>query len=96
MELVAVSVAYARSAQDQRIVQVSVPQGTTVEGAILASGLLETCPEIDLARQKVGVFGGCVPLTRPVEQGDRVEIYRALIADPKEARRRRARRRLGV
>lgn len=89
-------VAYARSVEDQRVLSVEVPLGTTVEGAIRASGLLGACPEIDLARQKVGIFGECVPLTRLVKAGDRLEIYRPLIANPKDARRKRAQRSLGT
>lgn len=59
--------------------------------AIEASGILERFPEIDLDRQPVGVFGRHCRLQDPLRDGDRVEIYRPLIADPKEMRRRRAR-----
>lgn len=96
METVAVVVAYARSADDQRVLHVEVPYGSTVEGAIRASGLLGVCPEIELGRQKVGIFGECVPLTRLVKAGDRLEIYRPLIANPKDARRKRAQRSSGT
>lgn len=90
---IAVVVAYAPSADDQRLVRLRVPRGASVEDAIRASGLLAAFPAIDLAHQAVGIFGERVPLTRCVEEGERVEIYRPLIADPKEARRRRARAR---
>lgn len=90
---IAIVVAYAPSADEQRLVWLRVPRGTTVEEAIRASGLLAAFPEIDLARQSVGIYGERVPLTRRVAEGERVEIYRSLIADPKEARRRRAKHR---
>lgn len=59
--------------------------------AIEASGIMQRFPEIDLDRQPVGVFGRHRRLEDPLRDGDRVEIYRPLIADPKEMRRRRAR-----
>jgi putative ubiquitin-RnfH superfamily antitoxin RatB of RatAB toxin-antitoxin module len=61
-----------------------------VEDAIRASGVLEAFPEIDLARNKVGIFSKLVKLDEKVRDRDRVEIYRPLIADPKEVRRKRA------
>ncbi len=64
--------------------------GCTVRDAVRASGLLESWPEIDLARNRVGIFGSLAPPDAPLRDGDRVEIYRPLIADPQEARRRRA------
>ncbi len=88
-ELIEVEVAYARP-DVQTILPVKVQAGTTIEEAIRHSGILESFPEIDLARNKVGVFGKLAKLDAVLRPGDRVEIYRALIADPKEARRRRA------
>lgn len=90
-ERVRVEVAYAAAAE-QAVIEVAVPAGSTVEDAIRASGILVRFPEIDIARQPVGIFGERVALTDAVRDGDRIEIYRALVADPKEARRRRARR----
>lgn len=87
-----VDVAYAPSADEQCVETLELPAGATVREAIDASGLLRRYPEIDLARNAVGVFGERVPLARVLEDGERVEIYRALIADPKEARRRKAAR----
>jgi hypothetical protein len=72
-----------------------VPAGATVEEAIGRSGLLERFPEIDLARTRVGIYGRWVRLDAVLREGDRVEVYRPLAADPKEVRRRRARRRAG-
>jgi putative ubiquitin-RnfH superfamily antitoxin RatB of RatAB toxin-antitoxin module len=65
-------------------------EGATVEAAIRASGVLDAFPEIDLARNKVGIFSKLVKLDEKVRDRDRVEIYRPLIADPKEVRRKRA------
>ena len=73
--------------------EVRLAEGATVMEAIRASGVLERFPEIDLAQVAVGVFGERVTLEHPLEEDDRVEIYRGLVADPKEARRRRARKR---
>jgi uncharacterized protein len=72
-------------------VSLEVPTGATVRDAVMASGILERHPEIDLLRQKCGVFGKSRPLDAALRDGDRVEIYRPLAVDPKEARRRRAR-----
>lgn len=83
-----VEVAYAR-AETQQIVSLSVKPGTTFEQAIEQSGILQMFPEIDLAVNKVGVFGKLSKKTTELKAGDRVEIYRPLIADPKEVRRKR-------
>ena len=64
--------------------------GTTVEDAIRISGVLERFPEIDLGANKVGIFGKLTKLGSELRAKDRVEIYRALIADPKEVRKQRA------
>lgn len=71
--------------------KLTLPVGSSVVQAIRASGVLDAFPEIDLNHQRVGVFGEFVRLDDPLHDGERVEIYRALIADPKEARRQRAR-----
>ena len=69
---------------------VQVAAGTTVEQAIVASGVLAEVPEIDLAVCPVGIYGKKKPLDTLVRPLDRIEIYRPLVADPKESRRRRA------
>ncbi|MCE1242808.1 RnfH family protein [Oryzomicrobium sp.] len=74
----------------QELVALDLPEGATAQQAIEASGLLAKCPEIDLASNKVGVFAKLVRLDTPLRDRDRVEIYRPLIADPKEVRKRRA------
>ena len=86
-----VEVAYARPDR-QAIIPVTVPAGTTVYDAAQASGIVGQFPEIDLETAKMGIFGKSVPKPREQELqgGDRVEIYRPLIADPKEVRKRRA------
>ncbi len=84
-----VEVAFARP-DGQLILEVDVPAEATVEEIIKLSGIMEKFPEIDLAVNKVGVFGKLTKLTNTLRQGDRIEIYRKLIADPKEVRRKRA------
>lgn len=84
-----VEVVYALPAR-QTLLRVALPEGATVEDAIRASGVLEAFPDIDLARNKVGIFSKLVKLDEKVRDKDRVEIYRPLIADPKEVRRKRA------
>ena len=74
----------------QSVVAVQVAKGATLRAAIEASGLLQDFPEIDLDSNAVGIFGHTRRLDEPVRAGDRVEIYRALLADPKDARRSRA------
>lgn len=68
----------------------AVEQGTTIEQAIVLSGVLEAIAGIDLAVQPVGLYGKKRPLETVLRERDRIEIYRPLVADPKESRRRRA------
>ena len=84
-----VEVIYALPDQ-QPLLQVQLAEGATVKDAIDASGLLTLFPGIDLASNKVGIFSKQVKLDEKVRDKDRVEIYRPLIADPKEVRRKRA------
>ncbi|WP_324778820.1 RnfH family protein [Thiobacillus sedimenti] len=84
-----VEVIYALPHQ-QPLLRVRLAEGATVEEAIRRSGVLEDHPEIDLARNKVGIFSKLVKLDEKLRDKDRVEIYRPLIADPKEVRRKRA------
>lgn len=88
---IAVEVVYAL-AEKQYFYTVNVEEGATVEQAIKASGILELRNDIDLTRNKVGVFSRAVKLGDEVQAGDRIEIYRPLLADPKELRRQRAER----
>ena len=88
-EHIQVEVAYAKEAE-QALLAVEGEKGLTVQEAIERSGILRRFPEIDLGINKVGVFGKLSKLTQALENGDRVEIYRPLIADPKEQRKKRA------
>lgn len=74
----------------QPVLEIQLAVGATVEAAIQKSGFLATYPEIDLSKNKVGIFSKLVKLDELVRDKDRVEIYRPLIADPKEVRRKRA------
>ncbi len=85
-----VSVVYALPA-GQTVVRLCVSTQATVKQAIERSGLLAQHAEIDITTARVGVFGKRVRLDAPLNAGDRVEIYRGLKVDPKEARRRRVR-----
>lgn len=87
--VIAVEIAYARPEQ-QHVIALSLPLATTVEQAIRRSGILNVCPEIDLQQTKVGIFSKRVRLDDRLQSGDRVEIYRSLLLDPKQRRRKRA------
>jgi putative ubiquitin-RnfH superfamily antitoxin RatB of RatAB toxin-antitoxin module len=71
----------------QRVVTVTLPAGATAREAVAASGLQREFPELDLAACDLGIYGHAVPDQRPVAEGDRVEILRPLVRDPREARR---------
>ncbi len=85
-----VEVAYARPDR-QRLVTVELAAGATARDAVRASRIADECPEIDLEQAPLGVFGRACADDTVLRAGDRVEIYRPLQIDPKEARRRRAR-----
>ena len=74
----------------QNSLTLKIPQGSNINQAISRSGVLKHFPEIDLTVNKVGVFSKIQSLDTLLCEGDRIEIYRPLVADPKEARRRRA------
>ncbi len=84
-----VEVAYALP-EKQVIRAVNVDSGTTLGAAIVQSGIMLDFPDLDLENAKVGIFGKAASMVTVLEDGDRVEIYRPLIADPKEVRRKRA------
>ncbi|MDO6388039.1 MULTISPECIES: RnfH family protein [Uliginosibacterium] len=67
---------------------IELPEGAKVQEAIDVSGVLQKYPQIDLARQRVGVFGKAVKLDAPLRAGDRVEIYRPIVCDPLTVPRR--------
>jgi len=76
--------------EKQTVIPLRVKNGATAEDAIKSSGILVHHPTIDLTVNKIGIFGKLCELNQVLREGDRVEIYRPLIADPKEARRQRA------
>lgn len=76
--------------ENASVFTVDVPVGATLREAVMASGVLERHPEISLEKQAFGIFGKRAALETRLSPGDRVEIYRPLAMDPKEARRRRA------
>ena len=88
-ESLSIEVAYALP-HKQELVQLKLPAGCDVLQAIEASGLRQKYPEIDLTKNKVGIFGKLTKPDTPLRDHDRVEIYRPLIADPKEVRKKRA------
>ena len=91
---VVVKVVYALPGA-QEVVEVELEEGAPVEAALNASGIAARHPEIDLKTQRIGVWGRPVTLATKVRDFDRIEIYRALSADPKQERRRRAARESG-
>lgn len=86
---ITVQVSYARP-DEQVVIEIKLNQNTTLRQAILSSGILERFPEINLQVNKVGIFGKLKDLDQCLSHRDRVEIYRPLVADPKEVRRKRA------
>lgn len=89
--VIEVEVVYA-AIDRQRLLAFAVPEGTTVRAALRLSGIGHDFPELDLDHCPVGIFGKqvSVPETRVLMAGERIEIYRPLLADPKEIRRQRA------
>ena len=88
-DLIRIEVVYAMPTR-QAVVKLHLPARSTVLAAIEASGLLQKYPEIDLEKNKLGVFAKLVKVDAILRDQDRVEIYRPLIADPKEVRKKRA------
>ncbi|HEY9192061.1 MAG TPA: RnfH family protein [Methyloversatilis sp.] len=83
-----IGVAYAAGVKYHWL-RIEVPDSCTVAEGIELSGILTLCPDIDLAAQKVGVFGKVVKKDAPLRPGDRIEIYRPIICDPDEVPRRK-------
>lgn len=90
-DLLAIEVAYGLPDR-QALLRLDVPAGTTIRQAIERSGILEQFPDVDIETAKTGVFGKAAAASAVLKEGDRVEIYRPLIADPKAARRKRAKK----
>ncbi|HEX6704263.1 MAG TPA: RnfH family protein [Albitalea sp.] len=88
---IAVVVAYSPGPREIDLSELVLAAGATLHDALRASGVLERHPGIDLATHKVGIWGRVRALDAPLREGDRVEVYRPLKVDPKEARRQRYR-----
>jgi len=88
-EPVNVEVAYAKP-ETQIIIALEVTPGTTAAQAIAQSGMVQRFPELEANDHKFGIFGKVCKPDQPLREGDRVEIYRPLIADPKQVRKERA------
>lgn len=95
MGLIKVEVAYARPSE-QRILTVEIEENATIEKVIQQSGILTLFPEIDLRVVHVGIWSKKKKLTDRVQAGDRIEIYRPLIIDPKEARKNRVKNEIKI
>jgi putative ubiquitin-RnfH superfamily antitoxin RatB of RatAB toxin-antitoxin module len=93
-KLLHVQLCYATALQETWR-DLTVEEGATIEQAIAQSGLLDEVPDIDLATQPVGLFGKKRPRDTVLREHDRIEIYRPLVADPKESRRKRAEKKAG-
>jgi putative ubiquitin-RnfH superfamily antitoxin RatB of RatAB toxin-antitoxin module len=89
---IAIEVVYALP-ERQTLLKLDVTRGTTVGRALVASGILALHPEIDLVNQRVGIFGQFVENDHVLASGDRIEIYRPLVADPKASRHARVAKR---
>jgi len=91
--MIRIEVAYARPDR-QKILVVKVPSGTTMIDAVKQSGILDEFPEIDLAKAHMGIYSKLVakPDSQVLSDGDRIELYRPLQIDPKQARQNRARK----
>lgn len=88
-EMLNIEVCYALP-EKQLLIKVKLPQGSTLQQALEASGVLLKHPEIDLKKNKFGVFAKLSKVDTVLRDRDRIEIYRPLIADPKEVRKQRA------
>ncbi|MBA3589392.1 RnfH family protein [Methylibium sp.] len=91
-----VEVAYSPCEREVDHIELELPQCSTVADALQASGLLQRHPGIDLALQRMGVWGRACRPDDVLREGDRLELYRALEVDPKEARRLRQQRQRSV
>lgn len=87
-----VEVAYISANGQQALLSIDIPSGTSVQQVIEKSGILQQFPEIDLQKNKVGIFSQTVELKRIVNEDERIEIYRPLTLDPKQARMLRTKR----
>lgn len=84
-----VEVVYALP-DEQTLLNINVPDDSEIKDVVIKSEILELHPELDLEKLEVGIFGKLAKMSQTVRDRDRIEIYRPLIADPKEVRKRRA------
>lgn len=89
-EQVDVEIAFA-TPDEQAVIRVTLPKGTSVAEALRASAIAERFPDVDFDAASVGVWGHVVSRNRLIRDGDRIEVYRPLEREPREARRERAR-----
>ena len=92
-DVITIEVVYG-TAEDQTLIELQVQRGTTLIEAIRLSAIADKCPEIDIDDSRKGLFGKMVSDEKVLKNHDRVEIYRPLLVDPKEARRRRAQKKV--
>jgi uncharacterized protein len=90
-DTIEIEVVYAHAAE-QIVIRLTVPAGTTAREAVELSGLRQRYPALESEMSALGIYGRAVPKDTVLQRGDRVEIYRPLVAEPKQARRQRARR----
>jgi len=95
LRTIGVEVAYARPDR-QWLAALDLPEGASAGDALVASGLLAECPELQRGGWQLGVWSRKVAVDTVLAAGDRVEVYRPLLADPKTARRQRAARQKNV
>ena len=88
LAMLEVEVVYALPMR-QILIKIRIPQGSTLEQAVYRSGIIDQFPEIDLTRNRTGIFGRLSKIDTVLQPNDRIEIYRPLLIDPKEARRLR-------
>lgn len=88
-DMMSIELAYALP-DVQALLKIDVQEGSTVQQAIEQSGILRQFPQIDITQDKVGIFSKVCKLDRVLSQGDRIEIYRPLLTDPKQRRREKA------
>lgn len=92
--MIRIEIVYALP-ERQTLLELTVPAGTTVAAALEGSPIASLHPELDWSQNRVGIFGRVVSFDRLVEKGDRIEIYRPLVADPKASRHARVAKRRG-
>lgn len=92
-DVITIEVAYG-TAENQTLIELQVRRGTTLIEAIRLSAIADKCPEINIDDSRKGLFGKLANDEKVLKNHDRVEIYRPLLVDPKEARRRRAQKKV--